>query len=378
MLTCNRSAAALAALCLGAAAPASAVASFTPLGDLAGDDFYSFAYAMSGDGSVVVGESHSANGTEAFRWNGSLTGLGDFTGGIFESSARGTNSDGTTVVGYGDTLTGQIAFTWNTTTTTLVPLVPIQAGGQSQAYAVSGDGLVAAGSSDSLLGVQATSWIGGAPLPLGDLAGGAFRSQALGASANGLVIVGDSDSASGTEAFLWNGTMSGLGDLTGGALDSQAFSVSPNGALIVGRGESASGDKAFLYQSGPGMVGLGDLPGGTFESIAYDVTDAGVVVGSSASTAGPEAFIHAGGTMYSLLDVLVANGLAAQVAGWTLVEARAISDDGLTIAGWGLNPDGDSEAWITTIGFVPEPSTGLLFSLGLALLARRRASRALR
>jgi probable HAF family extracellular repeat protein len=211
---------------------------------------------------------------------------------------------------------------------------------------------------------------------LGDLTDGAFRSQALAASANGLTIVGDSDSANGTEAFLWNGTMSGLGDLAGGAFDSQAFGVSPNGLLVVGRGESASGDEAFLYQSGPGMVGLGDLPGGTFESVAYDVTDGGVVVGSSASAAGPEAFLWSGGTIYSLLDVLVANGLAAQVAGWTLVEARAISDDGLTIAGWGFNPNGDSEAWITTIGFVPEPSTGLLFSLGLGLLAHRRSSRA--
>ena len=377
MPTCNRSAVALAVL-LFSAAPASAIASFTALGDLAGDDFYSFAYALSGDGSVAVGESHSANGTEAFRWNGSLSGLGDFTGGIFQSSARGTNSDGTTVVGYGDALTGRLAFSWNTTTTTLTPLAAIQPGGASQAYAISGNGLVAAGSSDSLLGVQATSWVGGAPVPLGDLTGGAFRSQALAVSGNGLAIVGDSDSANGTEAFVWNGTISGIGDLAGGAFDSQAFGVSANGALIVGRGESASGDEAFLYQSGPGMVGLGDLPGGTFESVAYDVTDGGVVVGSSASAAGPEAFVWVGGTMYSLLDVLVANGLAAQVAGWTLVEARAISDDGLTIAGWGTNPDGDDEAWIAKIAFVPEPSTGVLLSLGLVLLARRRAARARR
>jgi hypothetical protein len=124
------------------------------------------------------------------------------------------------------------------------------------------------------------------------------------------------------------------------------------------------------------MVGLGDLPGGTFESTAFDVTDGGVVVGTSAGTAGPVAFIWSGGAMYSLIDVLIANGLAAQVASWTLVEARAISDDGLTIAGWGTNPNGDTEAWITTIGFVPEPSTGLLFSLGLLALALRRGSRA--
>jgi PEP-CTERM motif len=77
--------------------------------------------------------------------------------------------------------------------------------------------------------------------------------------------------------------------------------------------------------------------------------------------------------MYSLIDVLVANGLATQVAGWTLVEATAISDDGLTIAGWGFNSDGDTEGWVATITAVPEPSTGLLLGVGVALLAQRRS-----
>jgi len=374
MLSRTRSSAALAAL-LFAASPVSA-ASFTPLGDLVGGDFYSFAYAMSADGTTVVGESHSANGTEAFRWNGGvMTGLSDLPLGIFESSARGVSGDGSAVAGLGNGASGATGFVWNTTTLTLTPLAPLLPTGTSQAYAISGNGLVAVGSSDSLLGVQATSWVGpAAPVGLGDLAGGAFRSQALAASADGLTIVGDSDSANGSEAFRWTGTMAGLGDLAGGAFDSQALGASPNGALVVGRGESASGEEAFLWTSGPGMVGLGDLPGGTFQSVAYDVTNGGVVVGSSETAVGPEAFVYSVGTMYRLIDVLVANGLGAQVAGWTLVEARAISDDGLTIAGWGIDPDGNTHGWITTVGFIPEPSTGLLVSLGLVLLARRRAS----
>ena len=167
--------------------------------------------------------------------------------------------------------------------------------------------------------------------------------------------------------------MTGLGDLAGGAFDSQAFGVSPNGALVVGRGESASGDEAFLWQSGPGMVGLGDLAGGIFASAAFDVTDAGVVVGSSEQRRRPRGVRLGRRTMYSLLDVLVANGLAAQVAAGRSVEARAISDDGLTFAGCGSNPDGDTEAWVATIGFVPEPSTGLLLGLGRAVLGAARA-----
>ena len=77
----------LALGCLALASSPAAAASFTPLGDLAGDDFESVAYALSGNGAVAVGESHSGNGHEAFRWSGSLTGLGDVPLGIFESSA---------------------------------------------------------------------------------------------------------------------------------------------------------------------------------------------------------------------------------------------------------------------------------------------------
>ena len=63
--------------------------------------------------------------------------------------------------------------------------------------------------------------------------------------------------------------------------------------------------------------------------------------------------------------------LAAQLSGWTLTEARAISDDGLTIAGLGFDPHGNTQGWIATI---PEPATGVLLGLGLAALARRARS----
>ena len=48
--------------------------------------------------------------------------------------------------------------------------------------------------------------------------------------------------------------------------------------------------------------------------------------------------------------------------GWELQSARGISANGLVIAGQGINPDGEYEAWIATL---PEPSTGVLVSLGL-------------
>jgi len=76
-----------------------------PLGDLPGGGFYSFANAVSADGSVIVGASTStASGVsdlEAFRWTPAtgMVGLGDLPGGRFDSFATGVSADGSIVVG---------------------------------------------------------------------------------------------------------------------------------------------------------------------------------------------------------------------------------------------------------------------------------------
>jgi len=53
------------------------------LGDLAGGIFASSALGVSANGLVVVGESESTSGTQAFRWTsgGGIVGLGDLPGG---------------------------------------------------------------------------------------------------------------------------------------------------------------------------------------------------------------------------------------------------------------------------------------------------------
>ena len=77
--------------------------SFQGLGDLPGGIFDSRAFGVSADGSVVVGESSSASGTEAFRWTsgGGIAGLGDLPGGGFSSRANAVSGDGSVVVGLG-------------------------------------------------------------------------------------------------------------------------------------------------------------------------------------------------------------------------------------------------------------------------------------
>jgi probable HAF family extracellular repeat protein len=161
--------------------------------------------------------------------------------------------------------------------------------------------------------------------------------------------------------------MIALGDLPGGAFSSSARGVSADGSVIVGDGASASGFEAFRWTSGGGMAGLGDLPGGSFVSVAWDTSaDGSVVVGWSESSAGAEAFFWSALVgMQSLREMLVAGG-ATGLTGWTLIEALAVSDDGRTILGHGINPLGQTEAWIAT---VPEPSTLVLGTVGVALLA---------
>src|SRR5215468_10180997 len=84
------------------ASPAPAI-TFTPLGDLVGGDTNSTAYAISNDGSTVVGTSSALLGFEAFRWTqltGMLT-LGDLAGGSNDSAAYAASGTGSVIAGYG-------------------------------------------------------------------------------------------------------------------------------------------------------------------------------------------------------------------------------------------------------------------------------------
>lgn len=95
---------------------------------------------------------------------------------------------------------------------------------------------------------------------LGDLAGGGVNGHALAVSHDGRVIVGVSNSANETEAFRWsNGEMVGLGDLAGGTFRSMARGVSANGDVVVGRATSAHGDEAFVWSEAEGLRSLVDV-----------------------------------------------------------------------------------------------------------------------
>jgi uncharacterized membrane protein len=99
-----------AALLLVAAASYGQQASFQGLGDLPGGDFYSQAFSVSADGNVVVGWSHGVDpgipfqtSHEAFRWTAQegMVGLGDLDTAFVFSSAYAVSGDGSVIVGEG-------------------------------------------------------------------------------------------------------------------------------------------------------------------------------------------------------------------------------------------------------------------------------------
>lgn len=282
------------------------------LGDLAGGTFTSFANAISADGSTIVGQSYSTNGTEAFRWTqaAGMAGLGDLPGGDFFSTANGVSASGAVVAGYGaSTLSGtrSEAFRWTTTN-----------------------------------GMEA----------LGDLPGGNFDSRAWGISADGSVIVGESTSSNGNEAFRWTAAtgMVGLGDLTGGLFNSIAYGISADGSTIVGYGyPTNSSHEAFRWTLATGIEPLGFLPCDTWSIGRATSGNGSVVVGDPQTTTCKCVFIwdvqHG---IRELLNVLT-DGYGLNLTGWQLCRATALSYDGNIIVGYGINPSGQTEAWMADL-----------------------------
>ena len=127
---------------------------------------------------------------------------------------------------------------------------------------------------------------------LGDLPGGTFRSEGLGLSADGLIALGRSwvePNANSYEAFRWSAALGllPLGHLPGPTvLQSRARDANTDGSVIVGTSFSTEGEQAFLWTESTGLVGLGDLPDTSYSSRANAVNgDGTIVVGSHLGSA---------------------------------------------------------------------------------------------
>ncbi len=337
---------------------------FTPLGDLPGGSFSSTAAAISADGTTVVGKSSSANASsEAFRWTSTtgIVALGDLIGGSFNSEARAVNADGTVVVGLGSAASG-FNGAWRWSASGGLTALPDLAGGTENGHAVgvSNDGQVIAGNGTNANNrFEATLWSGSAaPVGLGFFNGGTL-SEALGLSGNGQVVVGRATRANGfTAAFRRTATggLEDLGYLPGGD-SSYATAASNDGSVVVGRSFIANfGRRAFRWTAATGLVDLGVLgPTGTTSEALACSADGSVIVGyAEGGPSGDSAFIwDATHGMRGLKTLVQAGGQARRWTQFTM--ATGISADGKRIAGYGINGDGQTEAFLIDLDAPPPP-----------------------
>jgi probable HAF family extracellular repeat protein len=322
------------------------------VGDLPGGTFLSPAYALSGDGTTVVGTSNTLFvEAEAYRWTQSsgIQSIGDLAGGAVNATANGVNSDGSVIVGDSINATQTMAFRW-TQAGGMVALGDL-GGGYSSARAISDDGSVIVGVSNSGTN-EAFRWTQATGMHGIGMLGAYTSSKAFGVSADGNVIVGTSGNLGGDwEAFKYTqaGGMINIGDLAGGAVYAVANAASYDGSVIVGYSDSALGHEAYRWTQSTGMVGLGILTGGSY-SRAFDVnSDGSVIVGVAGISGGYTAIVWSQNTGMQTLE----EWLGIPLTGWSDTIANGISDDGTTVAGYGTSPNG-------TEGFIAKNGQGLI------------------
>jgi probable HAF family extracellular repeat protein len=325
----------LGGVCLGSllVSQSFAQAEFRGLGDLPGGAAFSRPWAISSDGTTVVGISRSSNGDEAFRWKATtgIVGLGDFAGGGFSSLATDVSADGSVVVGQGRTTAGDAYFVWKADTG-LTPILDGFFPVLGSAIAVSDDGQKVACIRRDTSQPQLVIWTRASGLqPSLGVPSYAFE---IVMSGDGHVIV------CGNERWT-----DGIGPVTISTdyPNAIATTTTRDGTTTCGTSGSGGFPSPFACRSSSLADAQPLWRTTSSRGIAKAVSDdASVIVG----TDGENAMYWSGPTGAVKLKDWVVAKFGLQLTGWRLRSAVGISADGKVIAGEGTNPSGAEEAWL--------------------------------
>ena len=254
----------------------------------------------------------------------SITDLGVLSGAAF-SDAYGISGDGLIIIGqsgagtlYSQTTTRAFKYSNGAMT----DIGTLASGDKAVAVGISSDGSTIVGHSNITNGgstYHAFKYVGSTMTDLGTLGGTSSFGRA--SSSDGSIIVGDSQITgdSATHAFKYDGiTMTDLGTLGGSY--SGARAISGDGSVIVGYADTGTSSHAFKYV-GSAMSDLGTLGGST--SAAYGASfDGSVIVGYADTGTSSHAFKYVGSAMSDLGTL-----------GGTNSTAYAVSSDGSVIVG---------------------------------------------
>jgi len=333
--------------------------------------YRSFAWDISADGKVVVGNAQVPSGYRddyrAFLWTrdrGFI--LLNNPGGVYSQSGA-ISQDGLTMVGRRWSLDGAPfdATQWTLAGGPLDLGLPTERGTLPGASDVSYDGSVIVGLGRNN---QAFIWRRDSGLTYPGTLGG-NESYAFGVSANGSIVVGYAlDNNGKRRAFRWTQQdgMSSLGTTIfleeGDPLyrfdQSEAFGISPDGNVIVGIAyddrNAAIGFRNILGRTRRVNISLGDPPAG-FTAVYPRRTnqDGSIIVGSMRKRDGSGRamrWTQAGGL--EDLNVTYASLLGQ---GEYLAGAHDITPDGRYIVGWGVK-DGKFQGFILDTGVCNLPA----------------------
>ncbi len=329
-------------------------------------DTFSRAYGVSADGTTVVGTSGFLDDSMAAYWNE--------TEGLFRTHDRGlftaASADGSVIAGqgFGEALRWTPAYSGR-------QLGVLAGEHASIATDISADGSVIVGNSGDRAFMWTGTEVGGAMVELRGL-GGEAVTRAYAVSADGRVAVGMSGTPNGGSTFAvhWYADGTPLSLQFAGSDASSAHDVSADGSVIVGR----ANDQPFRW-SNDRIISLGLLPGDTEGGATAVSADGSVVLGYSGTGIFLWDEVAGMRDLWSLLTI----DYGLDLTGWVLQEALGLSADGLVIAGWGINPNGETEGWVASLRSsavaVREPSTFALLAGALLLVGaqwRRRAEAA--